>query len=232
MSNEKKKLYYNQVIDLYCKGGKNATEISKEIPVNVLTIQHWIRDFVIENPCFARKTKRELHLDEAMRLYQNNVTRRELAERYSVSRTTIDDWIHDYVVAHPEYQRRSLKDMYYDKALMLHNEKGLGPMKISKLIPVSPTTISLWFRTFAEGDTGTKPAETGPTSTMPDDIKATDMKEAKPTDTDVESLRKEIEKLKKQLSRETLRADAYNEMINIAEKKFNIAIRKKSGAKQ
>lgn len=232
MSNEKKKLYYNQVINLYCKGGKNATEISKEIPVNVLTIQHWIRDFVIENPCFARKSKRELHLEEAMRLYQNNVTRRELAARYSVSRATIDDWIHDYFVAHPEYQRRSLKDLYYDKALMLHNEKGFGPMKISKLIPVSPTTISLWFRNFAEGGTGIKSAETGSTSTMPDDIKTTDMKEAKPTDTDVESLRKEIEELKKQLSRETLRADAYNEMINIAEKKFNIAIRKKSGAKQ
>lgn len=231
MSNEKKKLYYNQVIDLYCKGGKNATDISKVIPVNVLTIQHWIRDFVIENPCFARKSKRELHLDEAMRLYQNNVTRRELAARYSVSMATIDSWIHDYVVAHPEYQRRSLKDMYYDKVLMLHNEKGFGPMKISKLIPVSPTTISLWFRNFAEEGTGIKPAETGPTSTMPDD-KATDMKEEKPTDTDVESLRKEIEELKKQLSRETLRADAYNEMINIAEKKFNIAIRKKSGAKQ
>lgn len=29
-----------------------------------------------------------------------------------------------------------------------------------------------------------------------------------------------------------MRADAYNELINVAEKQFNISIRKKAGAKQ
>ena len=49
---------------------------------------------------------------------------------------------------------------------------------------------------------------------------------------DVKALKAEISRLQKELAHESLRADAYNEMINIAEKRFNIPIRKKSGAKQ
>jgi len=38
--------------------------------------------------------------------------------------------------------------------------------------------------------------------------------------------------LQAQVKQASLRADAYDEMINVAESKFNIAIRKKAGAKQ
>ncbi|MFA6677057.1 MAG: transposase, partial [Bacteroidales bacterium] len=49
------------------------------------------------------------------------------------------------------------------------------------------------------------------------------------------ALKKEGQRADKESSRanrESLRADAYNEIIKIAESKFNIKIRKKAGVKQ
>ena len=42
----------------------------------------------------------------------------------------------------------------------------------------------------------------------------------------------EIRRLKKKHAYESLRADAFIELINVAEKQFNISIRKKVGGKQ
>lgn len=42
----------------------------------------------------------------------------------------------------------------------------------------------------------------------------------------------EIKRLKEELRYQQLRADAYDELINVAEAKFHISIRKKAGAKQ
>lgn len=44
--------------------------------------------------------------------------------------------------------------------------------------------------------------------------------------TDVKALQAEIARLKKELAHESLCADAFNESINVAEKQFNIFIRK------
>ena len=52
------------------------------------------------------------------------------------------------------------------------------------------------------------------------------------TDVDVESLKAEISRLKRELDDAVLRADAYNEMINVAEERFSIPTRKKAGARQ
>jgi len=49
---------------------------------------------------------------------------------------------------------------------------------------------------------------------------------------DTEDLQKKIAALQKQLQYEKLRADALDTMINIAEDKLNIAIRKKPGSPQ
>ena len=43
---------------------------------------------------------------------------------------------------------------------------------------------------------------------------------------DVEALKKEIARLKKELDHESLRARAFDTMIDLAEKQFNIPIRK------
>ncbi|MDR1583524.1 MAG: hypothetical protein LBS55_09775 [Prevotellaceae bacterium] len=49
---------------------------------------------------------------------------------------------------------------------------------------------------------------------------------------DIQSLQSEVFRLQAQLREERLRADAFDEMINVAESKFNISIRKKVGAKR
>ena len=49
---------------------------------------------------------------------------------------------------------------------------------------------------------------------------------------DVKVLQAEVARLQKELKHEQLRADAFDTMIDIAESKFNIPIRKKAGAKR
>lgn len=56
---------------------------------------------------------------------------------------------------------------------------------------------------------------------------ATDLSQS----TDVSVLQAEIKRLRKALEHESLRADVYDEMINVAEQQFGISIRKKAGTK-
>jgi cell division septum initiation protein DivIVA len=53
-----------------------------------------------------------------------------------------------------------------------------------------------------------------------------------PNNEELQALKKKVAELEKQLKYQEMRADAYDTMIDIAEKKFNIPIRKKAGAKQ
>lgn len=116
---------------------------------------------------------------------------------------------------------------YYGKAPKLYFKDGLGYRRISKLIPVAATTVKRWCVTFAEENgiqmeksvkkVQESTREIHNTTGIPDDLKA---------------LQAEVSKLQKELKEEKLRADAYDMMIDIAESKFNIAIRKKAGAKR
>lgn len=49
---------------------------------------------------------------------------------------------------------------------------------------------------------------------------------------EAENLKKRIKELKAQVRRAEIKAEFYDEMINVAEAKFKIQIRKKSGDKQ
>ena len=129
---------------------------------------------------------------------------------------------------------------YYARAVRMYYEDNLGCRKIAKIFSLSKNTISNWIRNFAvenprnelvmkkQGKTASKPHsgfETGreQTVTHPDiDISKS---------TDVSALQSEIKRLKKALAYESLRADVYDEMINVAEQQFGISIRKKAGTK-
>ena len=117
------------------------------------------------------------------------------------------------------------RELYYDRVIKLYQEEGLNYERISKIIPVSSDTVSNWIRTFvAENQSSVRMAKTNNSqSTSP----VSSSKSA-----DVNVLQAEIAQLKKQLAHERLRADAYDELINVAEKQFNISIRKKAGTKQ
>ena len=53
-----------------------------------------------------------------------------------------------------------------------------------------------------------------------------------PLPLDVKLLQREVARLNKALRDASMRADLYDEMIEMAEKRFNISIRKKAGTKQ
>lgn len=96
--------------------------------------------------------------------------------------------------------------------------------EISNIIPVSEETIRRWCIKFAdelnETEAMTKKKRTTPTT--PDEQQSCDNK----------ALERRIKELEAKLAKESLRADFYEEMINVAESKFNIPIRKKAGIKQ
>ena len=110
---------------------------------------------------------------------------------------------------------------YYDEVIRLHFEEGYGEDRIAKILPIGHTTASRWIANFV--------AENG--NVYPMKRKKTTDKATANTD-EVELLKKEIAILQGQLKYQQMRADAFDTMINIAEKRFKIEIRKKSGAKQ
>lgn len=117
------------------------------------------------------------------------------------------------------------RNRYYDEVIRLYTQEGMGRRKISQIIPVGETTISRWIRNFA--------AEKQIQVVMK---RKSLIHQGTPSagveSSDVKGLQAEIARLKKELAHESLRADAFNELINVAEKQFNISIRKKAGAKQ
>ena len=96
--------------------------------------------------------------------------------------------------------------------------------KISEIISVPPDTIRRWCIKFAPELEGTvKMAGKKRTSSItPKEQQSCDNK----------ALERKIKELEDKLAKESLRADFYEEMINVAESKFNIPIRKKAGIKQ
>ena len=123
----------------------------------------------------------------------------------------------------------SLRDQYYDKVIDLYFHHHMSYRRIAEIIPVSRSGIAKWIRNFA-GENPEVPimrkrtvkqkrtiVEPEPRQELPDDVKA---------------LQAELLKVKEELRKERLRADAYDTMIDIAEDMFKVPIRKKAGAKR
>ena len=111
------------------------------------------------------------------------------------------------------------RDQYYDKVISIYQETGYGRKRIAKMVPVGEKTIARWIANFV-----TENGTVTPQTVMPSNQEN--------HNEELEALQKEVADLKKQLKYQEMRADAYDTMIDIAEKKLNIPIRKKAGAKQ
>jgi DNA-binding transcriptional regulator LsrR (DeoR family) len=119
------------------------------------------------------------------------------------------------------------QQQYFKEVIRLHYEKGYGEDRISRILPIGHSTVSRWIAIFA-AENATKSVQMAKTKfklpTQPTVI-ATAVN-------DVKAFQMEVARLQTQLKHEKLRADAYDEMINVAESKFKVAIRKKAGAKR
>lgn len=119
---------------------------------------------------------------------------------------------------------------YYNEVVRLYFEEGLGSQKLAHIIPVSRSTILRWIRTFVRDNPGYQMQQ--PIIPKHEDPKAIEaMRREKEEKAEIKALKEEIGRLQTQLRRAEMRADVYDEMINVAERQFNIPIRKKPGAK-
>lgn len=129
----------------------------------------------------------------------------------------------------------SLKKQYLPKVLHLYFEEGMDYRSISEILPVSFASVGNWIRSFVkENKSKTEIMEAISNldeSSRGDSGKAKDNTHTG-TSKDTGSLESELAQLKEELKYQRLRADAYDEMINVAEEQFNIKIRKKAGAGQ
>ena len=117
---------------------------------------------------------------------------------------------------------------YFEEALRLHYQEGLTSRRIEKILPVCHTTIDRWFTKFAvENNISKFSTYEVIKSKLPKPSE-----EEKMTTDEIKALKAENLKLRRQVRDAEMRADLYNEIINVAEKQFNILIRKKAGAKQ
>lgn len=120
--------------------------------------------------------------------------------------------------------------------------KGLTAGRIAKILSMSRTTVCRWIANFAEEkeknmaakQRNKKKSEVSVSTeihnpSLPDQEKAKAHSSASAKD---ESAEQKISRLEKELREARLRADFYEEMINVAEKRFDIQIRKKAGAKR
>lgn len=117
------------------------------------------------------------------------------------------------------------RDLYYKKVISIYQKTGYGHLRISRMVPVSENTIGRWIANFV--------AENGNSTAMKKvrTIQSVQVPAHKENE-DVAELRTKVSELEEQLKYQEMRADAYDLMIDIAEKKFNIPIRKKAGVKQ
>ena len=123
--------------------------------------------------------------------------------------------------------RTSLRDRYCDQAVKLYQE-GLSYRKISQIIPVGKSTIAKWIANFAEDIPSVK------VTYGMKRIKSSSSKVIENTSSsnEVQALQEELQRLRAELLNAEIKAEAYDELINVAEAKFGIQIRKKAGAKQ
>jgi len=117
--------------------------------------------------------------------------------------------------------------LYFNEVIRLHYELGYGEDRIARILPIGHTTASRWIRIFAvENSVQSVKMPRTNSDKSPQQVSEN------LSVSDVKVLESEISHLKALLAKAELRADAYDEMINVAEGKFNIRIRKKAGAKR
>ena len=117
---------------------------------------------------------------------------------------------------HTEFQKR-----YYQQVIEIYQKTGLTPSKIKKmnLVPVSKSLMYAWIANFeAENGKGSPKAI----------MEAQNSK----AEEELEALKAKVADLEEQLRIEKLRNRLNEKIIDIAEERWHIEIRKKAGTKQ
>ena len=125
------------------------------------------------------------------------------------------------------YLHTESQEKYFEDVIRLH-KSGCSSRKIAKLLPVEKTTVSNWISIFVREKGQVMRVKRTEELVNPDGPRASEA----PSKDEMEALRRRIKELESQLLQSEIKAEAYDEMIRVAESKFGIPIRKKAGAKQ
>ena len=124
----------------------------------------------------------------------------------------------------------STRDTYLAQVLKL-SKQGLPVSTIVKLIPVDRATIYRWIAKFAVDNPQEEPSimvkKSKKGARVQPEVPINEVLQD-----EVIALQKEIKDLRAQLTKAEIKAEAFDELINVAEAQFGIQIRKKAGAKQ
>ena len=117
------------------------------------------------------------------------------------------------------------RDKYMSQVADMYFNSRVSIGVISKKLSIPPQTIWDWICIFAE-ENGIDMGKAKLRNSI------TKQETAQFPESDIYALRDEIRRLEAELKRERMRADLNEEIIKVAEEKFNIKIRKKAGAKR
>lgn len=113
-----------------------------------------------------------------------------------------------------EYKTRK-KERYYSEVIRLYTELGYSIGHISRVFSLSYVTVKRWLAIFAEENKDKEFAMKVNSSTAESHTESNE---------EIKALKAEIAHLKKELNNAQIKAELYNEMINVAERHFNIRI--------
>lgn len=119
------------------------------------------------------------------------------------------------------------RELYHDRAIELRSS-GLSYHRISKIIPVAKETLRQWCINFAPSNQSE--LQYSMKNKVQVDDHTSEKDQAHPQN--VQALQAELKRLRAELLNAQIKSEAYDELINVAEAKFGIQIRKKAGAKQ
>ena len=134
---------------------------------------------------------------------------------YNVEHTfSFEDVVNCLVLKKVDSQRVTL--------CIIYRQRSSGSILKKRYGSIGHATVSRWIAIFER--------EKGNVFGMQSDGKS--QPHPAPAESDVKALQSRIKELEKRLRMAEIKAEAYDEMINVAEAKFKIPIRKKAGAKR
>jgi transposase len=156
---------------------------------------------------------------EIVKQVENGLSRSVIVERYKISRSTISTWMRDYGSATYLSSLRQKASHVHKTSILRAILDGRMTVRDAMITyRVSSSTINWWVRAYKQ--------EKGELAPIMRTKKSSKDKQGE------DAVDMEKEELKKALQQAQLQVQALNTLIDVAEDKFKIAIRKKAGAKQ
>jgi transposase len=161
---------------------------------------------------------------EIVKQVENGLSRGVIVEQYKISRSTISEWMRDFGSSDYHSSRKGHLS-HANKTSILRSILD-GRMTVREAMiayRVSSSTINYWIRSYKR--------EKGELASIMGTKKSSKERQSEEAiDTEKEELKKALAESRKHLQDATLKIQALNTMIDVAEDQFKIAIRKKAGA--